>query len=244
MKRAQQWVVILLLSGAILGLVEAQFHIVRGLFGAPSLSSRELAMQVLGAHLASAYPGKKVLVLSNPFSTQPGQKKEVYDFEKAGLRGLKKGLGKAEAVEQVVYPEIRPQFYKDRRSVWIDPATCTPLSYIVTEDSLDKETRQHPGAEILVSLIGLPLNVTTTETWKRSARFALLLPDLRMVGDQAAIRQAFRSGKIAAAVLNKPGAPPDEQRLGSDPQAEFDLRFLLVTPETVDQYLKAYPKLF
>jgi hypothetical protein len=126
----------------------------------------------------------------------------------------------------------------------MDPATTTPLSYIVAEDALDKITRQHPQAEILVSLIGLPIDVLRTETWKTERKFALLLPDLRMLGDQSAIRMAFQSGKIAAIVLNKPGAPPDDQPLGRDAKMEFDLRFLLVTPENVDQCLKAYPRLF
>ncbi|MCX6922017.1 MAG: hypothetical protein NT154_02175, partial [Verrucomicrobia bacterium] len=205
MKRAVQWGTILLVLAAILGLVEAQFHLFRGLFGPASLGHREIAMQFLGEYLAAHYSGKKAVVLSNPFSTQPGSPPEVYQFEKAGLRGLQRGLGKAVAIEQVAYPEIRPAFFRDRSSVPIDPATTTPLSYIVAEDALDKITRQHPQADILVSLIGLPVNVLQTETWKMDKKFALLLPDLRMLGDQSSIRLAFQSGKLAAIVLNKPG---------------------------------------
>jgi hypothetical protein len=65
-----------------------------------------------------------------------------------------------------------------------------------------------------------------------------------MLGDTEAVRQAVRTGKIAAMVLNKPGAPSEDQPLGHDDRMEFDQRFLLVTPETVDQYLRAYPRLF
>jgi len=244
MRRAVYSGTVILLLAAILGLVEAQFHLFRGLFGPTALGHREIATQFLGGYLAVHYSGKKAVVLSNPFSTQPGHPREVYQFEEAGLRGLRRGLGKAVVIEQVAYPEIRPAFLKNPSSVPIDPATTTPLSYIVAEDALDKITRQHPQAEILVSLIGLPIDVLRTETWKTERKFALLLPDLRMLGDQSAIRMAFQSGKIAAIVLNKPGAPPDDQPLGRDAKMEFDLRFLLVTPENVDQCLKAYPRLF
>ena len=244
MNRKLYWGSVLLLVAAILGLVEAQFHLFRSLFGPTSLGHREIATQFLGEYLATHYSGKKVVVLSNPFSTQPGQPREVYQYEKAGLRGLRCGLGNKVTIEQVAYPEIRPAFFKDRRSVPIDPATTTPLSYIVAEDALDKISRQYPQAEIFVSLIGLPINVLQTETWKAGRKFALLLPDLRMLGDQSSIRAAFQSGKIAAIVLNKPGAPADNQPLGRDPKMEFSLRFLLVTPENVDQCLKAYPRLF
>jgi hypothetical protein len=244
MKRGVYWGSVFLLLAAILGLVEAQFHLFRCLFGPASLEHREIATQFLGEYLAAHYSGKKAVVLSNPFSTQPRQPREVYQYEKAGLRGLRRGLAKAVTIEEVAYPEIRPEFFRDRRSVPIDPGTSTPLSYIVAEDALDKIARQHPQAEILISLIGLPVNVLQTETWRMGRKFALLLPDLRMLGNQSSIRAAFQSGKIAAIVLNKPGSPPDDQPLGRDPKMEFTLRFLLVTPENVDQCLKAYPRLF
>jgi len=244
MNRNPYWGSVSLLLAAIVGLVEAQFHLFGGLFGLTSLGHREIATQFLGEYLATHYPGKKAVVLSNPFSTQPGQPREVYQYEKAGLRGLQRGLGNTVAVEQVAYPEIRSAFLKDRRSVPIDSATTTPLSYIVAEDSLDRIAQQHSQAEIFVSLIGLPINVLQTETWKAGKKFALLLPDLRMLGNQSSIRAAFQSGKIIAIILNKPGAPSDNQPLGRDPKMEFSLRFLLVTPENVDQCLKAYPRLF
>ncbi len=244
MKRVGYWGSVSLLVVAILWLVEAQFHFIRGLLGPVSLGHREIATRVLGEYLATHFAGGKAVVLSNPFSTQPGQPREVYQYEKAGLQGLRKGLGTAVTLDQVVYPEIQPEFFRDRRAVPIDPATSTPLSYLVTKDALDNISRQHPQAQIMVSLIGLPVNVLQTQTWKRETKFALLLPDLRMVGDQNSIRAAFHTGKIVAVVLNKPGAPPEDQPVAGDLKMAFDLRFLLVTSENVDQCLKAYPRLF
>lgn len=226
--------------------MEAQFHIFRGLFGGRPLGQRELATQFLGQYLASQYPGKRAIVFSNPFSNRPGQPPAIYQYEKAGLRGLRRGLGSAVKIEQVVFPDLKPGALENPRAVEIDRGTTTPLSYLVADDALDRLAHQHPGAELLVSLIGLPVNIRQTETWKpgNARKFALLLPDLRMVGNQAAIRQAVKSGKLAAMVLNKPGAPPEDQPLGRDAKMEFDQRFLLVTPETVDGYLQAYPRLF
>jgi hypothetical protein len=158
---------------------------------------------------------------------------------------LQRGLGTAIKIEHVVFPELKPEFFTNRRAVFIDPHTTTPLAYLVADDALDKLATQYPAAEIIVSLIGLPVKVRQTQTWKAENRkFALLLPDLRMIGDQTAIRQAIQSQKIPAMVLNKPGAPPEDQPLGKDLKMEFDQRFLLVTPESVDRYLRAYPRLF
>jgi len=241
-----RWGAALALLAAVLGLAEAQFHLLRRVLGRGALTQRELAMEYLGGYLAKQYPGRKAVVLSNPFSTQPGQPRAVYQYEKAGLRGLRRGLGKAVRIEAVAFPELKPAFLKDRRSVFVDPRTTTPLSYIVTEDALDRIARAHPEAEILVSLIGLPVNVRQTETWKSDnpKKFALLLPDLRMVGDDRAVRDAIYSGKIVAIVLNKPGAPSEDQSMGRDSKMEFERRYLLVNRETIDRLLQVYPRLF
>jgi hypothetical protein len=205
-----------------------------------------LATQFLGQYLATRYPGKRAVVISNPFSDLPGQPREVRQFEKAGLHGLQRGLGTKMTIERVVFPKLKPGLLQDPHSAFIDPRSTTPLSYMVSDSSLDQIAHQFPEATIVVSLIGLPINVRQTETWKSSSRrvFALLLPDLRMLGDQSEICQAFQSGKLAAVILNKPGAPPSDRPLGKDPTLEFEQRFLLLTPENIDRYLRIYPRLF
>jgi hypothetical protein len=242
MRRPPKLLSLVILIAAIAGLIEAQFHILRG---PQILNQRELATRVLGSYLAEKYAGNKAVIFSNPFSQKSGQPREVYQFEKAGLRGLRRGLKPTVAIEAVVFPEIRPDFLRNPSAVFIDPATATPLSYVTTDTAWDTLIEQHPGAELIISLIGFPANLRQTKAWRESGkRFALLLPDLRMVGNSAAIRQAIETGKIAAIILNKPGAPPEDQPLGRDLKMEFDQRFLLVTSETVSPLLKAFPKLF
>ncbi len=230
----------------LFGLLETQFHILRKLRSSGPLTQRELATEYLGRYLASQYPGKKAVVLANPFSQKSGQPRDVYAFEKAGLQGLRRGFGKAVVIDSVAFPELKAGFVEDRRSVFIDPDTTTPLSYVVTDEALDKIASAHPEAELLVSLIGLPVKVRQTETWKSAGprRFALLLPDLRMVGDEGAVREAILSGKIAAIIMNKPGRPAETQPMGKNSQMEFDRRFLLVNAETIDPILHVYPRLF
>ena len=241
-----RWIAGLAFAAIVLGLVEAQFHLLGKLWGAGPLTHRELAMEYLGRYLANQYPHKRAVVLSNPFSQEPGQPREIYQFEKAGLRGLRRGLGNAVVVEAVAFPELKPGFVKDHRSVFIDPQTTTPLSYVVSDEALDKIAAAHPQAELVVSLIGLPLKVRQTETWKPSnpMKFALLLPDLRMVGGEGAVREAILSGKIVACIMNKPGAPGEDQPMGKDSRMEFDRRFLLVNRDTIDRLLQVYPRLF
>lgn len=231
---------------ALLGLIEAQFHVWRRLAGTQALGQRELATLFLGQYLAQHHSGNKAIVLSNPFSQMPGQPRDVYQFEKAGLRGLRRGLGRNVAIAAVVFPELRPECRQNLASVYIDPSTTTPLSYLVAPSALDSAVQSHPEARIVVSLIGLPVNLRQTRTWTTATNisFALLLPDLRMVGGQDAVLQAFRNRHITAMVLNKPGAPPDDQPLGRDLKMEFDQRFLLVTSENIAALIQLFPRLF
>jgi hypothetical protein len=231
---------------ALLGLVEAQFHVWGRLTGTRVLGQRELATQVLGEYLAQHCAGSKAIVLSNPFSQTSGQPSEIYQFEKAGLRGLRRGLGRSVNIEAVVFPELRPECRQAPSSVYIDPSTTTPLSYLVAPGALDSLVQRHPQSRLIVSLIGLPLNVLESRTWTRDSgkSFALLLPDLRMVGRQDDIRQAVMRRQLIALVLNKPGAPSEDRPVGRDLKTEFDQRFLLVTSENVESLLRVYPRLF
>jgi hypothetical protein len=210
-----------------------------------ALANRTLATQELAAYLSRTYAGKRALVIANPFTLKRSQRPEIYEFEQAGIRGLRLGFGKDVTIEAIVYPDLRRQFLEDPNSVYVDPKTTTPLSHLVAENAFDKAALEHPGCEIII-LIGLPVGVTQTELWGKvgSPKLALLLPDWRIIGEHEAVREAFRSGKLAAAVLNRPGTPPESQPLEKDRLAAFANRFLLVTAETIDEMMRTHPQLF
>jgi hypothetical protein len=213
----------------------------------PALSSRELATRVLASHLAQRFPGSKVLVFGNPFILRPGQNPEIYEFEQAAIRGLSEGFGTSMPLK-VVYPSLRPQALQQPQSVFVDPRTTTPLSFLVAEDAFDRLLEENPGCDVAVSLIGLPVGIRERPAWRDRGRphFGLLLPDWRLIGAPPVIAEAFHSGKIAAAVINRPGASAaiSPEGFRSDVQAEFNRLFLLVTPENVDDLLGKFPRAF
>lgn len=207
-------------------------------------SDRAIATRVMAEYLSSAAAPKAVLVISNPFSQQPGRPAEVYAFEEAGIDGLKEGFG-GKVPLTVAFPKLKEEVLRDPASVQIDPKTTTPLSFLVTENAFSEVIQQHPECDVVVSLIGLPANVPGLKEWSRAGapRFALLLPDWRMIGGREEILRVFREKKLVAAVVNKPNAP--EERNGSgDYRAVFDRRFLLVTSENVEQLLREHPTIF
>ena len=211
-----------------------------------ALQAREVATRGLAEYLARTQPGKRALVISNPFTQRPGTAKGIVQMEEAGIHGLREGFANKVTISAVVFPELKPGALENPRAQLTDAETTTPLSYLVATDGFDKLARQHADSEILVSLIGLPAELGECESWKSAGppRFALLLPDFRVLGDPAAVQAAVKSGKLAAFVTRKPGGLDDSATPSRDFKAEFEKRVLLVTAENLEQVQQAYPGLF
>ncbi|MBM3837778.1 MAG: hypothetical protein FJ398_07395 [Verrucomicrobia bacterium] len=204
-----------------------------------ALVRREIALRVLAEFVAREFTGQKVLVVSNPFTQRKTQSSEVAEFEEAGLRGLKKGWANRIQLQGIGFPELDPALAKNPSHGRIDPQTTTPLSFMTTDGAWDNLLRRYPDTEVVVSLIGLPATLHRLEIWRQSKpRFALLLPDLRMIGDAADVKEAFRSGKLAAVVLEKPSAPPESTPIHRDYHAEFNQCFVLITASNADTLIE------
>ena len=211
-----------------------------------ALRARELATRGLAEHLARTYPGKRVLVVSNPFTQQDGAAKEIVQMDEAGIRGLREGFGDKIKIAAVAFPELKPGALENPQALLAEVETTTPLSHLVSTNAFDRLAKEHLDCEIIVSLIGLPLDVERCETWKASdtTKFALLLPDFRGIASAAKVQQAVSSGKLPAFVLAKYGVQDEDSSLSGDFKAEFEKRFILVTGENIDHIIQTRPELF
>ena len=205
-------------------------------------SERTAATQVLAEYVVTSARPKGVLVISNPFTQQSGRPANVYAFEKAGVDGLKKGFG-AKVPLTIAFPKLREQVLRDPGSVQVDPQTTTPLSFLVAENSFRELLQMHPNCDVVVSLIGLPVNLVAFKEWSQAGapKFALLLPDWRMIGGREEILRAFREKKLIAAVVNKPNAI---ESVAKDYREQFENRFILVTADNAEKALADYPAAF
>ncbi|HUS34675.1 MAG TPA: hypothetical protein VM680_04915 [Verrucomicrobiae bacterium] len=196
------------------------------------LSQREVATQVLAEYIRKTASPKSVVVISNPLAPQAGMTSDMSTFEKAGVAGLRKGFGSA--VDLTV---ALPKTKGEPGSVFYDPNTRTPMSFLITDNAFEEIARENPNADVFVSLIGLPANPASMMAIPK--RFAFLLPDFRLMGDASSIRHVFKSGKVIAAVIQRPGVTAPEKVAGSDYKREFEKRYILVTTQNVDEWLPA-----
>jgi hypothetical protein len=192
-----------------------------------ALAHRELAMESLGKTIARLRPKSKALVLSNPFVKNAGYLDETSQYERAGVRGLRKGLG-GDITVTLAAPNLKAEFLADQSSVVIPPDSRTPLSFMIDPAAVDQLAIAHPECQVIVSLIGLPLGVESLKIWeeKDSHCFAMLLPDMRVLGPPEKTLDGFQRGKLLAAVAQ------DEK--SGDP--------LIVTSENIQAILATQPK--
>ncbi len=238
---SRQWLGALFVALVVLGLAARYF-----LGPDPyreALSDREAAARGLAEAVAAKLGGKRGLVMANPFVSKPGTEPRIVAMDEAGVRGVRAGAEGRLAVAEVVRPELLAAARENPRAVPIDTETTTPLSYLVALDAFDRAAKAHADCEVIFSLIGLPADLEQCEVWKKpgAPSFALLLPDLRIIGGPAEVVAAVKSGKLLAFVVRKPGGVSESEPLGKDWKAEFDRRFLLVTADNVDEVAARTP---
>lgn len=210
-----------------------------------ALRHRETAARVLAEYIADHNPGDSVIVASNPFTKTAGRDPGIYLFNEAGIDGLNKGFP-ADTSLVNEFPELRHEALVNPGAVYVNPQTTTPLSFLVAEDSFDQLAGKFPNYKVIVSLIGIPVGFQKSEIWRngKGPKLALLFPDWRVLGKTQTVQSAFNSGRIIAAVMNKPGAPLEVDSHSSDYKKEFSKRFLLLTPQNIGSVIQAHPELF
>jgi hypothetical protein len=201
----------------------------------PAVSERSYATQLLAEYAKSAARPKGVLVIGNPFVDRPNRPAEAAVFEKAGIAGLRAGF--AGIPIKTAHPKIKASVLADPASVQIDPNSPTPLSFVIESSAFEELITANPDCDLVVSLIGLPVNLAAMDAWTRTGppKFALLLPDWRMIGDPTAIEKAFSSGKLVDVVIARPEIPSN-----ADPKSRYEI----VNATNVVEAIRRWPATF
>ncbi len=188
---------------------------------------------VLGRHLAAAMPGSTALVIVE-------DKASTEHHFVAGLAGLREGMGTAVTIIDIVspFPEERAAGTDGGRPM--SPERRIHLRKKTPASALDRILAENRDCTLIISFVGLSQNPADMAIWKSAEsedrpRFVLFRSNVRPY------REAIRAGAILAAVVTRPDFEPGQGKVPEEPQAAFDRRFLLVTPENVDQIAAAHP---
>jgi hypothetical protein len=182
---------------------------------------------ILGEYLARTAAGCRALVV-----VEDKHSTEIHFV--AGLEGLREGLGGAVTLVDVASPVAPVAGEPGEGPQAMSPERRIHLRKATRATDFDRLLAEYPNCTLIISFVGLSQNPADMAIWKSAEpneqpRFVLFRSDVRPY------REAIRAGVIQAAVVTRPGFEPGQGKVPQDPQAAFDRRFLLVTPENVDQ---------
>jgi len=208
---------------------------------------RALVLERLTLAAVERVSGGGVLVIGNPFAHGPGANGLLRQADDEAVDGVKRALARAGGrYVGLAVPRLREEARRDPTQVALPPGASTPLSFMTEAGAWDGLRAAHPDAGLWISLIGVPADLATTRAWTDAGgpRWALYLPDLRLLGGAEGVGEAFRSGRLVAMVLAKPGAPPESEPMKADPAEEFDRRHILVTADRFEAVRLGWPGMF
>lgn len=232
-----------------------------GIFGDPSVEKfmkneekyTKSKCIVIGKYLAEKAPGAKVLLVLDSIPNNKMQDQVI--------AALKEGMGNNITVvaedsptdPSAVLKTTEPEPETDATST-TNPASrpggpgmppgfmeMRSLRESMKAVDFDAMISRHPDCDLIISLIGLPMDVENMGIWEAPApkpRVALL--DANIYN----LKSAILSGIVLATVTYSPTAKFDELTPPDDMQQAFDKRFLLVTPENVEAIAAQHTGLF
>jgi hypothetical protein len=247
-KQGMAWGKPLATLAAVIALVCALSHIVTS--GGPSQKSVmktqmryvEVSTEKLGQYLAEKYPGKKALLIVSPMA------KINQANADALTSGLKRGLdGKITIVAEVSpEPPKMPNMPAGPQGKSMPPGAemmmMGPIEFWLTPEKFDAMLEPHlKNVDLVITTIGLPMEVGKLKFWQVKPQ-----PPKMVIasGNISNLAEAIKAGYVAAAVTFNPKATYDNQKPPSNLDDAFSKRYLLVTPENVEQTVKEFPNLF
>jgi len=188
---------------------------------------------VLGRHLAAAMPGASALVI-----VEDKDSPELHYV--AGLAGLREGMGAAVRIVEVASPHDEDEPASAGGGRPMSPERRIHLRKKTSASALDRLLKEYSDCDLVISFVGLSQNPQDMSIWssmrpEERPRIVLFRSNVRPY------REAIRAGAIQAAVVTRPDFAPGQGKVPGDPQAAFGRRFLLVTPENVDQIAAEHP---
>lgn len=188
---------------------------------------------VLGRHLAATMPGAMALVIVE-------DKASTEHHFVAGLVGLRDGMGPGVTIVDIVSPFPEEHEAGTDAGRPMSPERRIHLRKKTPASALDRILVENRDCTLIISFVGLSQNPADMAIWKSAEledrpRIVLFRSNVRPY------REAIRAGAIQAAVVTRPDFSPGSVKMPQDPQAAFDHRFLLVTPENVDQIAAEHP---
>lgn len=187
---------------------------------------------MLGKQLAEKVPNAKVLLIVE--KTRPND-----DRTPALIQAFKDGAAGKLTIAASDTPTVTWPEGKQPKPEEID---MMPMNEMLKAKDYNDVINKHPDCNLVVSFIGLPMDVEQLNIWDMAADKR---PKLGLINcAYHNLKNAIKSDVVVAVVGINPTAKFDEQPAPKDPKAAFDRRYIMITPENVVQMADTYKNMF
>jgi len=181
----------------------------------------------LGRFFAESMPGKKIVILKDP--TRNDSK-----FQQALLDGLSDGLKPDISDIVIVAPLLRSSHSKQKKN--------KPIAELIKAKDINRILKRYPKCEILISLIGLSKEIKDLDLSHNFMTKSSKIPKIALLNCRIPnMYKLMKAGFISAVVYPNPEKRYSEDRPSTDLNKTFDKRYLLITPENMDEISKKFP---
>ncbi len=194
---------------------------------------QRIAYKKLGQEIASRHAGGKILLIRYA----AGNAEAATSMTKAQMDGLNAGLAGKTAIAAT--EELSSVMQPGDNDTMLDPGG------MLTAERFDAMLADNPECNVVVSLVGLPYDMQAMQYWKQAQKDPQAVPRLVLVNAHTyELKQAIAAGHISVVLQNKPEIYDWNAPVPPDEDAAFNNRFIVITPDNIDQVAAKYPMLF
>ncbi|HBC85501.1 MAG TPA: hypothetical protein DCZ94_00965 [Lentisphaeria bacterium] len=194
---------------------------------------------MLGNHIANKLPGTKILLIVDRPRTNDTRTPLLLEAFKQGLAG--KATITVTETPEIQWPADRPQPKPEEMDM-------IPLQEMMTAASFNTLMTKYADCNLVVSFIGLPNDIaemTIWSIWQDGVVPEDKRPKMALInGAYHNLKDAIKSGIVSVVVAVNPTAKFTDEKAPADIKAAFDKRYILITPENVDQIAEQYQNMF
>ncbi|MFW5803189.1 MAG: hypothetical protein ACOCWJ_04655 [Verrucomicrobiota bacterium] len=259
-KQGVEWGKPVTVAGAVIALLLALSSLFTG--GGPSAEKvreiaeryREVRGQKLGRYLSEQFDGQRAVFLM-PYEPIEMKDPHVDVFMKALNKELDNSIEILDRLVPEPPPEVKEQAEEMRKQMEKMESAGDDMSYPpeemmygieptsewFTAEKLDEMLEEYVGeADLLIAISEMPIDIFDADFWRKSDAPKVVLTR----GSVSEYYGAIKAGAVVAAVAYHPDANYDQEKPPKNVDEAFAQRYLLITPENVDELDDEYSKLF
>lgn len=221
----------------LVGVLIAAFGILNhyGMFGGTSSEIKRIIQNekkyseakayVMARYLAEKFPNASAVILTDSYTEQSEAMRNAVEVFKNNLGSIN-----VISTETIVIPEP-------------DPENPMPMEEMVTSKQFNEIFDKSKGANLIINFASFPPNpeeIMNFSIWRMPNGPKLVLYN----GEIGLLKNTIKQGFVVAATALNGNAIDPQKKAPSDNQEAFDSRFVLITPENVDQVAEQNKNIF